>query len=448
MPKKFDLIVIGTGSAGATVAKKCRSEGLSVAIIDEKPFGGTCAQRGCDPKKVLVGFANAIEQVHRFQGLGLAGKTHINWTEMMAFKDTFTDPVPKNREENFSSQGIVSFHGTAAFTSPNEIQVGKDTLSGEKILIATGASATKLPFEGQEHLIDNEDFLELKSLPKKIAFVGGGYISMEFSHIANRAGAEVTIINDGERILKNFDPYLVDLLEKQSKELGINIIHNSRATGVMKKDDGFILKYKQNENHKEITADLIVHGAGRSPNTKRLNLESANVAYDKKGITVNSFGQSVSNPQVYAAGDVANGGLPLTPVASFEAHIVASNILKENSKKEDYPPIPSVVFTIPHLASVGLTEEKAKEKGIKYKIKCQETSGWFMAKRLNENFSGHKILLSEDEKYILGAHLLGHGVEEIINIFAQAIHHKTEVNEIKKMIFAYPSVSSNISSML
>ena len=445
---EFDVIVIGTGTAGLTVANKCRNKGLSVAIIDKKPFGGTCALRGCDPKKILVGVGQAWDQAQRFRGKGISGDIKLSWDKMLAFKNTFTDSIPVERENSLSSKGIQTFHGTARFTGKNEIKVDETTLTGKNILIATGNSTMKLPFEGNEHLIDNEAFLNLKQLPKKIAFIGGGYISMEFAHIAIRAGAEVTVINNKPNVLDKFDPFLVNFLQQRSAELGIKIINDTMVDGIKKDKDSYIVECKKNGGTMRLVADLVVHGAGRSPNIEDLNLDVGGVAHDKKGVEVNAFMQSTSNPSVYAAGDVAKGGLPLTPVAGYEAHIVSANILKSDGKEVSYPAIPSVVFTIPHLASVGFTEQEALKKGLKYIVKKQETSEWYSARRLNEKFEAYKVLLSEDGSKILGAHLLGHGAADTINLFAMAMNEDLETTEIKKMIFAYPTHASDISYML
>lgn len=446
--ESFDVIVVGTGTAGLTVANKCRAVGKSVAIIDHKPFGGTCALRGCDPKKILVGFAETVDQVNRLQEKGINGKVKINWEKMIKFKNEFTSPIPAKREENLNNNGISTFHGLASFSGTNQITVKNETIEGKNIIIATGAGPMKLPFAGNDLLIDNEQFLNLQALPEKILFVGGGYISMEFAHIAALSGAEVIVINDKKQVLDNFDHFLVGLLEERTKTLGITLINEATVEEVIKEKNGYKVKYRDKENLKECFVDLVVHGAGRTPNVLDLHLEVANVLHDKSGIIVNSYMQSISNPSVYAAGDVAKGGLPLTPVASFEAHIVASNIVKGNTKEISYPPIPSVAFTIPHLASVGLTEEEANKKGIKYKINCNRTSDWFSSKRINEKYEGYKVLLSEDEKIILGAHLIGHRADEVINLFTMAIHMRIGTSEIKKMILAYPTSASDISYML
>lgn len=446
--KNFDVIVLGTGTAGFTVASKCRAEGKSVAIIDPKPFGGTCALRGCDPKKILVGFGKMVDQVNRLNQKGVTGKVKISWQDMIKFKNEFTSPIPAKREASLTEEGISTYHGSAIFSGPNHIRLGNDTIEGKNIVIATGAEPFRLPFKGSDLLIDNEQFMNLEALPEKMLFVGGGYISMEFAHIAALSGAEVIVINNKKQVLDHFDPFLVGLLEERTKSMGITLINEATVEGIVKDNNEFQVKYRDREDLKECSVDLVVHGAGREPNIQNLNLEIANVLHDKDGIIVNSYMQSISNPSIYAAGDVAKSGPPLTPVASFEAHVVASNIIKGNNKKINYPAIPSVAFTIPHLASVGLTEYEANQKGIEFKVNCDTTSDWFSSKRLNEIFEGHKILLTKDGHFILGAHLLGHRADEVINLFTIAINKRIEASEIKKMIFAYPTSVSDISYML
>src|SRR5216683_319686 len=196
--KKFDLIAIGTGAAASAVASRCRLAGWQVAIVDSRPFGGTCALRGCDPKKVLVGAAEVIDWGRRMEGNGIqAQQLQIDWQELMRFKRSFTEPVPKHREEGFAKAGIATFHGRARFVGPSTVQVGEEVLEGRYVVIATGQKPADLKIAGAEHLTTSEQFLELDELPKRILFVGGGYIAFEFAHVAVRAGAQVTIAHRG-----------------------------------------------------------------------------------------------------------------------------------------------------------------------------------------------------------------------------------------------------------
>ncbi len=228
MPKTYDLVAIGTGTAAAIAASRCREAGWRVAVIDHLPFGGTCTLRGCDPKKVLVGVAESVDYAKRLQGKGvIAEQLAILWPALMAYKRTFTEPVPEMMERGFKEQGIDSYHGRARFTGRNSVCVGEEVFEARYILIASGAVPAHLGIEGEEHLITSTEFLELESLPHRIAFIGGGYIAAEFSHIAARAGAQVTVLQRGPRMLPAFDATLVDWLTEKTREIGIDVQLNA-----------------------------------------------------------------------------------------------------------------------------------------------------------------------------------------------------------------------------
>ena len=208
----YDLIVIGAGMAGNAAANKCASAGWRVAIVDELPYGGTCALRGCDPKKILRRGAEVIDSARLLSGKGIDAKgLHINWADLMKHKLGFTEPVPANMERGLTNNGVDTLHGTARFTGTDSIDIDGDNYTAEHFLIATGARPRPLDFSGADHLIDSTAFLDLVELPERILFVGGGFISFEFAHIAARAGTRPIIIDRG-RPLKGFDPDLVELL--------------------------------------------------------------------------------------------------------------------------------------------------------------------------------------------------------------------------------------------
>lgn len=431
---KYDLIVIGTGAAASTIAYECNSKGLKTAVIDEREFGGTCALRGCDPKKVLVGVSEIIDWYNRMNHV-LDGDIKIRWSELMRFKRSFTEPAPKRVEEGFLKAGIDVFHGKARFKDTNTIKVNKEELDAKYIAIATGASPTKLNIEGEEHIITSDQFLELDAIPDEIAFIGGGYISFEFAHIAARVGADVTILHRGKRPLERFDEELVSMLVEKSKDLGIKVYTNSEVKRVEKVNDNYRIK----TNNDDIEAKMVVHGAGRKPNID-LDLENANITYNR-GIKVNEYLQSISNPSIYAAGDVVdNNPYPLTPIAGYHGKIVAHNIINGNELKTDYKGVPTVVFTTPPLASVGLNNvDNAR-------VNEGDMSSWYSSRRIN-GYGMFKVLLDEDN-HILGAHILGHHAEEVINIFAMAIRLNLTTDEIKKVIFTYPTHTYDINYML
>jgi glutathione reductase (NADPH) len=447
---KFDLLVVGSGTAGSTVASKCRTAGWTVAVIDSLPFGGTCALRGCNPKKVLVGTAELLDFSRRMQEKHtVKGELAIAWPELIRFKRSFTDPVPKEKEGSFEETGIKSFHGRARFVDDNSLAVAGERLTARFIVVAAGARAASLGIPGEEHLINSTQFLELERLPAEIAFVGGGYIAMEFAHVAVRAGARVTILHRGTRVLEGFDPDLVSSLSHRTQELGVSLHLGTVVEAMEKSGTKFVLHAKREGKKTSFTCDLAVHAAGRVPDIDDLDLERAHVKREKKGVTVNEYLQSVSNPAIYAAGDAAaTFGTPLTPVAGYDGNIVADNLLKGNQVKTEYDAIPTVAFTIPPLASVGISEETAKKSGLSFRKNHAEIDGWYSSRRVAEKTAAFKVLIEEGSDRILGAHLLGPGAEETINLFALAMRKSITAEELKGILFAYPTHASDLQYML
>jgi glutathione reductase (NADPH) len=447
--KTFDVVIIGTGSAASAVAFPCRSAGWTVAVIDSKPFGGTCVLRGCDPKKVLVGAAELVDWSDRMRGKGVRGDdVGIDWPELMRFKRTFTDPVPQQREQSFLQAGIATFHGSARFAGPTSVQMDDERLEGNRIVIATGARPIKLPIPGAEYLVTSEQFLELTELPLSLIFVGGGYISFEFAHVAARAGAEVTILHRGVRPLARFDPDLVSQLVQRTRELGVDIQLQTEVKEIRQAAGKFLITASSAGKLFEFQTDMVVHGAGRVPEIEDLGLGGAGVEYGTQGVQVNEYLQSVSNTAVYAAGDAAAGGPPLTPVAGYEGQIVAANLLQGNHRKVEYRAVPSVVFTVPPLAAVGCSEQKAREDGLRFRTHHEMTSSWYSSRRIGERYSGFKVLIEEGSDRILGAHILGPHAEEVINLFALAIQCGLTAKDLSSLIYAYPTHASDISYML
>jgi len=384
------------------------------------------------------------------KGKGIrAEQLQIDWQELMHFKRSFTEPVPKRREEGLAKAGIAAFHGRARFVGPSTVQVGDEALEGRYVVIASGQKPADLKISGAEHLTTSDQFLELNELPRRILFIGGGYIAFEFAHVAVRAGSEVTIVHRGARPLPRFDPDLVDQLVARTRELGADVQLGTQAEGIEKSSGHWIVRASTSGQKRRFEADVVVHAAGRVPEIDDLNLEAAGVEWDSRGIKVNEFLQSVSNPAVYAAGDAAaSGGPPLTPVAGYEGVIVAANLLKGNHQKPNYLGIPTVVFTIPPLASVGLSEREAREEGLKFEVKKGMTSSWYSSRRVGETYSGFKVLVEEGTDRILGAHLLGGQAEEVINLFALAMRSGMRASDLRHMLFAYPTHGSNLPYML
>jgi glutathione reductase (NADPH) len=384
------------------------------------------------------------------KGSGIqVAELQINWPELMRFKRSFTEPVTKRREDDFARAGIAAFHGRARFTGPTTVQVGEETLEGRYVVIAAGEAPADLGIPGAEHLTTSDQFLELNELPRRLLFIGGGYIAFEFAHVAALAGSQVTVLHRGPRPLSLFDPDLVDQLVERTRELGIDLHLETEAIGIEKSSAQLIVQAMASGEKRTFQTDMVVHSAGRVPEISDLNLDAAGIEWEKRGVRVNDFLQSVSIPAVYAAGDAAaSGGLPLAPVASYEGLVVAANLLKGNHQKPNYLGIPSVVFTVPPLAAVGLSERGAREQNLKFRVKMEMTSTWYSSRRVAETYSGYKVLVEESTDRILGAHILGSEAGEVINLFALAIRSGMCATDLKHMLFAYPTSGSNMTRML
>ncbi|MBC8166101.1 MAG: NAD(P)/FAD-dependent oxidoreductase [Bryobacteraceae bacterium] len=447
MLRSFDLAVIGTGSAAKSVASPCRAAGWTVAMVDDRAFGGTCANRGCDPKKVLVGVSSVFDAARRMQGNGLSTQNlRMSWPEAMRFKGGFTDGVPASTEKSLADEGIESFHGTARFVSAEALEVDGERIEARHFAICAGATPVRLGIPGEELLITSDDFLELSEIPESVVFVGGGYIAFEFAHLAARAGASVTILHRGKSPLGKFDPWLVEMLLADSRRIGIDV----RLASAVERVEGTLGDFTVHiAGGAKVGAGLVVHAAGRVPNLEALDLGAAGIEATGAGVKVNEFLASVSHPRAYAAGDAADSGGPqLTPVAGLEGRIVAQNLLQGNHERADYKGCASVVFTTPPLASVGLTEEAAQRDKLEFDVRSGDSSGWYSSRRLAEHASGYKVLIERGSERILGAHLFGESADEHINVFALAIRAGLAAPVLRQTLFAYPTHGSNTQYML
>jgi glutathione reductase (NADPH) len=450
MGQTFDVVVIGTGTAASGVASRCRAAGWSAAVIDDRPYGGTCALRGCDPKKVLRRAAEVVDAARLLCGKGVTDPgLAVDWPALMAFKRGFTDPVPEARETAFADKGIATFKGTARFEGETALAVGEDRLDARYVVIASGAKPVPLSMPGAEHVISSDRFLDLAALPKRVLFIGGGYVSFEFAHIAARAGAEIIMLDRGERPLKAFDADLVGMLVERTRALGVTF-HTSADVRSIEKANGVLHVTATIDGAEEhFNTDLVVHGAGRMAAVDALDLDKANVKADRKGIEVNEYLQSTSNPAVYAAGDAAaTAGAPLTPVAALEAKVVAANLLEGNRVTPEYTGVPSAVFTIPELVRVGLTEAEANAQGLDFECKFSDMRDWFTVRRVGETHAAAKVLVENDSGRILGAHILGPEASEIINLFGFAMRTGLKADDLKRLVSAYPSAGSDVGYLV
>lgn len=450
MEKEYDVVIIGTGTAGRTFVGKVARSRLKIAIVDSREYGGTCPLRGCDPKEVLTDMAHNADRINRLRGkgIGIEKPLAIDWPSLIEFKRTFTEGYSIKIEKYLTDVGIDTYHGRAHFENHNTIIVGEEKLRGRYIFLAVGAKPRKLKIPGEEYMTTSEKLMETEKLPEKVIFVGGGYISLEFAHVVRRTGAEVTVLHRSDRLLRKFDADMVDTLLKASEAAGIRILTDRPAVSVEKNDSGFVVKTgSKSGTESEIQsfrAGMVVNGVGRVPDIEDLHLENAGIKVEKGAIAVDKY-MRTTNPRIYAGGDCASEGMQLTPVAVLQGEVAAANVLNENSAEADYTGIPSAIFTIPVLASVGIND--TNDSG-KYRVIFRDRSNWNSSRRAGMEFAASKVIIDEANDRIMGVHILGPNAGEAINIFALVMRLALKASDIKKMVFSYPTACSDIPYML
>lgn len=442
----FDAIVVGSGTSAYYAIDGLNTAGRKVAMVDERPYGGTCALRGCQPKKYLVCNAEAIAMAGHLVGRGIVSAPQTDWPALQTLKNEFLDGRSDGEVKDWQEAGVATFHGHALMTAKDEITVGEDRLKADHIVLATGAKPRRADIPGADLIHDSEDFLNLPDLPKRITFVGGGYISFEFAHVAIRAGAkEVTILHRSKQPLKAFDADIVKVILEAGEAEGVHVVVNETPTSVSKEGDSLIIQGSSGASYQ---TDFIVEATGRVPNLSVLDGDHGGVDSSARGIRVNSFMQSTTNPRAYAVGDCAASAYMLATVADEEGKTAAKNILEKNVKTVDYSVIPSAVFTIPSIGSVGLTEVQATEKGLNFRVNQGSTTGWPSAKRIGEKHGVYKVLIDNDSNEIIGAHLARHNASEAINSLALAIKFHIKAADLAEFMWAYPTITSDLKYMV
>ena len=449
MSNSYDLVVLGTGNAGMRVASVAREAGWSVAMVENRDVGGTCPIRGCVPKKVLVAAAQVLHQIdlasqHHIE----VGPPKLDWKKLIERERTFVDGVPEWFAKSLADKGTELITGSAKFTGPNSIRVGDRDVEAKHILIATGSTPRQLPIPGADLMIDSDDILENTEQPDSLIFIGGGVIALEFSHVFARAGTKVTILEAMSQLLPRNDTDAVAQIHKQSEMIGIDILTDVRVENIEKSADGLTVTFQHDGQTKTLTAAKVANGTGRIADVERLDLDAANVAHDGLAIGVDERLRSTSNPAVWVAGDALAGTPQLSPVATMEGQIVADNLVHGKNSAPDYAPIPANIYTVPSLAAVGLTEAEATAQGKDFTAKSNDLAPWRSSKTYAETVAFSKVLVENGTDKILGAHIVGHGSEEIIHLFAFAMKHGLTTGDLSSTVYAYPTFTSDLKFML
>ncbi|WP_306014851.1 NAD(P)/FAD-dependent oxidoreductase [Oceanicaulis sp. MMSF_3324] len=449
MTHHSDLLVLGTGNAGMAAAGVAQRAGQSVTLVESGDVGGTCAIRGCVPKKVLVAAAANLDAIARASDHAISvGEVKLDWPALIKRERTFVEGVPDMFRSSITSRGMTLVTGEAVFTGANSVSVDGETYTADKIVIATGSRPAQLPIEGWALTATSDDLLTLEHLPEEVVFVGGGVIALEFAHVMVRAGAKVTILEAAPRVLPRLDPDMVDTLIAYTRSLGVTIHTGVNVKAIREEGPHRTVDVVINGETLSLSADLVVNGAGRRPAVEALNLDAAGIRAERGHIDVDVTLRSLTNPCVYVAGDALAASPQLSPVASYEGRIVGENAIHDAQQSPDYSSIPSAVYTVPAIASVGLDEAGAKAAGLEPVVKVNDLRDWRSAKTYAEQVAFAKVLIDPETDRILGAHLAGHGAEEVIHLFTLAMKTQLTATELATMTYAYPTFSSDLKFLV
>ena len=443
MSYDYDLFVIGAGSGGIAAARRAASYGAKVAIAEADELGGTCVNRGCVPKKLMV-YASTFS--HTFKTATEYGWTPVesrfNWSEFIADKDEEIQRLNNVYGTGLEKAEVELFRGRATLLDPHTVEVVSRQITAEKILIAVGAKPWKPDIPGMEYAITSNEIFHLPEQPKRIVIVGGGYIGTEFSCIMNGLGSQVTFIIRRDLILTGFDEDIRSNIQAGMQEHGIRIITNVEIEKIERVSE----ELKVTLPRETIMADVVLVATGRVPLLRDLGLEKVGVKVEKGAIAVDSYSRT-SQPNIFAVGDCTDRR-NLTPVAIAEGRAFADTEFGKNSRHISYEFIPSAVFSQPEGATVGMTEAEAKEK-YGEEIRCYRAQFrplYYTLTEQNEK-AMLKLVVHSTTEQVLGAHMVGEHAAEVIQMLAIAINMGAKKKDLDATIGIHPSTGEEFVTM-
>ena len=452
MSEKFNVVVIGGGPGGYVCAIRLAQLGFKTACVESRgSLGGTCLNVGCIPSKNLLNLSENFHKAKNFSNLGIeTGQLKLNIEKMMKNKDKAVTVLTKGVEFLFKKNKVTYFKGTGSFKSTNQISIIDDQkketiLEAQKIIISTGSEPVSLPnvkFD-EKIVLSSTGALSLNSVPKKMIVVGGGYIGLEMGSVWSRLGSEVHVIEFLDHITPGMDKEISKEFMKILTKQGISFHMQTKVESIKNnKTSAKIFLMDKDGKKKELECDVVLISVGRKPNTKNLKLDSVGVLLDeKKRIKVNkNFETNIKN--IYAIGDVIAG--PMLAHKAEEEGIAVAELISGQSGHVNYDVIPGVIYTSPEVATVGKTEEQLKSLGIKYKVGKFPFIANSRAKAINEPEGFVKILADEKTDKILGVHMIGPHVGEIIGEVAVAMEFGASSEDVARTCHAHPTFSEAV----
>ena len=445
----YGVLILGGGNAGFGVTVPTREAGLKVALVEERDLGGTCPNRGCTPKKVLVAAGHALHEIHQAHVHGVSvSKPKLDWAALIDREKDMIKDIPANLARSMAKRDVEVIKGRAVFTGPKTVRVGDRELEAGHTVIATGSKPRPLPIAGAGLMITSDEMLSERELPASVIFVGGGVIALEFGHVYARAGTAVTILEALPQLLPVMDADAVARLQAENERIGIRVRTAVSVKRIEKANGRLRIHFAHEGAEHTAEAERVVNGAGRVANVDTLDLTAGQVEHANGRVALDRHLRSISNPNVYVCGDAVPTSPQLSPIATYEGDIVGRNIVEGPKYSPDYASMATSVYTVPPLASVGLTEAAARQKGLAIDVHTNDMLDWFSAKTYAETVAWSKVIVEQSTDRILGAHFVGHAGQELVNIFGLAMRFDITARQIRENVYAYPTFSSDIKHML
>ena len=441
----FDLLVIGGGSGGLAVAEKAAEYGKKVGIIEAHKLGGTCVNNGCVPKKIMWYAANLAHAVHDASDFGV-GVTPgaIDWKKLVQGREDYIGNINQFWNGYVEDLNITHIQGFARFVDNKTLEVDGSRYQAEHIVIATGAEPIVPPVPGAELGITSDGFFQLEQQPKRVAIIGGGYIGVELSGLLRALGTEVSLLTLDDRILNLFDPMVSDILHQEMVKQGIDVHVDFQVTGLAQGKDGVSVTSPDADLH---GFDQVIWAVGRRAKTRQLNLKATDIDVQKNGlITVDDFEQT-SVDGVFAIGDIT-GRPQLTPVAIAAGRRLAARLYNDQPQwKMDYENIPSVVFSHPPIATIGMTEQQAQQHHCGITVYQSDFTPMRYALNAQGSKTGLKLICAGKEEKVVGIHIIGDSADEMMQGFAVALKMGATKADFDRTVAIHPSSAEELVTM-
>jgi glutathione reductase (NADPH) len=446
MSYDFDLFVIGAGSAGVRAARFSAGFGARVAVAESRYLGGTCVNVGCVPKKLMVYGAHYSEDFEQAKGYGWSsGEAHFDWPTLIANKNREISRLNGVYRKLLDNSGVTLMEGHARLRGPHEVEINGQVHTAEHIMIATGGWPQVPDIPGREHAITSNEVFFLEQMPKRVVVVGGGYIAVEFASIFNGLGADVSLMYRGELFLRGFDESVRTHLHEELAKREMDIRFKTEINSIEKLADG-TLQLSLNDGS-SFNTDCVFYATGRRPMLDNLGMDTVNVELDDKGFIKVNGDYQTTEPSIIAVGDII-GRVQLTPVALAEGMAVARRLFKpEQYRPVDYRHIPTAVFSLPNIGTVGLTEAEAMKDG--YEVQVFESKFRPMKLSLTDNQERTLMKLVVDAKTdrVLGCHMVGPDAGEIIQSLAIALKAGATKQIFDDTIGVHPTAAEEFVTM-